>query len=674
MLHTSADNTQEDQVAAQLRAGFWLVRLHSIREDGSCSCGCRDPLCTSRGKHPVWGGDLAPSNKLETVQAWLAMSDCNLGIHLERSGLAVIGPDSLHWLQEFERRGLPSTYTVQTGAGAGHRHYYYRRTSTTTGRRLCRSGEYDILSSGYVVAAGSRHASGRLYTVLEPMPDTLPVLPAWAETLLTSSVAPAIPPAVFSADDPPVVLSPAALQWWTGARSARAGNGTVDRSETLYAIGVQLARAGASGSAIVEALRGRDRALNLHKYSGRDDGGTAEYAGIARAALAARVTDSGDRNGTHNGVYSQGATERAQLGAQPGSPRFRVLSAQEVLSAPPPQYLISGYLIRGTIGVVYGPSGHGKSFLVLDWLLRVCTGMSFAGRPVVPGAAVYVAAESSGMNLRLGAWINRWQPRSVDLAGFIMSSSDMRDPGEVAALVETLHGQPVAPALIVLDTLAWSMLGGDENKVQDIMLVLAAAKRLNEEFGATVLIVHHTGKKGDEERGSSALRAGSDTMIKVTATGDTMTVEVTKQKDSAPPPTLWLRRSVIVVHDPNGGGDDPEVFVFPVGTSCVVEPVGDAAVPPISNLRESDLRILAALQDAVLQGVALPGGSVLRRDMLRASGLPETSFDRALQGLLRIRAVERGSNGAGYVLTQHGMELMLAATNAGSGGAPSPTQ
>jgi RecA-family ATPase len=51
----------------------------------------------------------------------------------------------------------------------------------------------------------------------------------------------------------------------------------------------------------------------------------------------------------------------------------------------------------------------------------------------------------------------------------------------------------------VIDTLARSMAGGDENAAKGVGEFIAAIDRLRGDHAA--LVVHHTGKDGDRERG-----------------------------------------------------------------------------------------------------------------------------------------------------------------------------
>jgi len=119
---------------------------------------------------------------------------------------------------------------VQTGSGPGHIHHYYRQPVNCPIHRLCISGDFDIMTNGYVVAPGS--VTTGEYTLLTPMRrvEDLPEAPAWAVDKLIEAVekeaakpAPAAPPsAPLSFSDQDII-----------DRCSRAKNGaTFDR---LYA-------------------------------------------------------------------------------------------------------------------------------------------------------------------------------------------------------------------------------------------------------------------------------------------------------------------------------------------------------------------------------------------------------------------------------------------------------
>jgi hypothetical protein len=74
-----------------------------------------------------------------------------------------------------------------------------------------------------------------------------------------------------STDEPPVELKPDALKVWRGEKRKLKDNGETNRSASLMKIGRVLYDAGATRSAIVQALRERDEALGWRKYADRSD-------------------------------------------------------------------------------------------------------------------------------------------------------------------------------------------------------------------------------------------------------------------------------------------------------------------------------------------------------------------------------------------------------------------
>lgn len=213
---------------------------------------------------------------------------------------------------------------------------------------------------------------------------------------------------------------------------------------------------------------------------------------------------------------------------------LRLYSTEELLRLPPPTWLIEGIIPEGSLSVLYGPPESAKSFLAIDLAMSVATGVNWHNHLVNQGSVVYVAAEGgSGISKRVRAWLQAKQikPRDVPIAWLIESMTMYKESDDVGRLMTRLDEELAdTPRLIIVDTLA-RCLEGDENTQLDMGRFVAGVDMLRHEYKAAVLVIHHTRLDGDRERGNTALRGGTDTMLSVTKNGDAITIECTKQKD-----------------------------------------------------------------------------------------------------------------------------------------------
>src|SRR5688572_27110448 len=81
-------------------------------------------------------------------------------------------------------------------------------------------------------------------------------------------------------DEPPVRLTGRALERWRGELVEQREDGTRDRSDSLFHIGLALAAAGATRRTIEIALAERDVTLGWKKYTDRADADD-RYAEVA---------------------------------------------------------------------------------------------------------------------------------------------------------------------------------------------------------------------------------------------------------------------------------------------------------------------------------------------------------------------------------------------------------
>jgi hypothetical protein len=129
--------------------------------------------------------------------------------------------------------------------------------------------------------------------------------------------------------------------------------------------------------------------------------------------------------------------------------------------------------------------------------------------------------------------------------------------------------------------------------------VVHSVREIQRRTDAAVILVHHTGKPKENgstmERGSSALRAAADAMIRVERQGDNIRITNDKRKDDAEAEPMLMRLKPVTV----GISDGKPI------TACVVESVGGAAFQ-----READE--LAPVRVAALLALSTAGGANIR--------------------------------------------------------------
>jgi hypothetical protein len=145
---------------------------------------------------------------------------------------------------------------------------------------------------------------------------------------------------------------------------------------------------------------------------------------------------------------------------------------------------------------------------------------------------LYVVGEGqSGFKKRLPAWIQHHAHEGLGWGELYLKARTIRmgQPDQLAMFIEEMR--PYQPMMVVIDTVARAMLGLDENSSRDMSLFIEACNVIQREMNCAVVLVHHTQKAGDQERGSSALRGAADMMLKLSKEDDVLVLEPSKAKE-----------------------------------------------------------------------------------------------------------------------------------------------
>jgi hypothetical protein len=352
-----------------------------------------------------------------------------------------------------------------------------------------------------------------------------------------------------------------------------------DRVYICEGIGQAWAVNQATGCAAVVCF-GAGRMMTLskvlrHKYPAAglvivpDRGKEEQAAKIAADVSGQWIAMPTDKPGNYDANdYLQEAGEGAlaALLERPQVPlmRFKLLSGADLCNAAPMRWMVRGVLPVEGLAALFGASGSGKSFLMLDIGCAVAGGdYDWFGRRVTQCPVTYVCLEGeAGMGKRVQAWSRHHNKPVPDALRFITQPFDLLSD-DVPELAKAIIAGG-AGGLVILDTLNRAAPGADENSSVDMGNLIAAAKQLQTLTGGLVLLVHHTGKDTTKGlRGHSSLYAALDGAIEVTATDTRKAWSVAKCKDDVTGDAHPFKLEIVPV-----GIDDEGDEI----TSCVAVP------------------------------------------------------------------------------------------------------
>jgi hypothetical protein len=280
------------------------------------------------------------------------------------------------------------------------------------------------------------------------------------------------------------------------------------------------------------------------------------------------------------------------------------------------------------LNLLVGPSGTGKTFAALDMGLSIVTGIDWHGNRVEPGRVLYVAAEGvNGIHGRAGAWCLARQQPQPDGIGFVDKPLGLLNSRDVDLLTQAAVERDVD--LIVIDPLARFMEGADENSSQDMGAAVAALSRIQHSAGATLLVIHHTGKDPSKrERGHSSLRASADQVIMMKPEGTRIEIRVDKARDAA-------------------SGNYISLFLEPTGNSAALQTMGSPHEPGELQQRQA----LEALADTE-QGLT-------STEWKETTGLSDWRFQQTRRSLEEAGLITGGGRkGKVYQVTTEGLETL----------------
>ena len=193
-------------------------------------------------------------------------------------------------------------------------------------------------------------------------------------------------------------------------------------------------------------------------------------------------------------------------------PLIEWVHAASLIGDPPPrQWLVPGMLLMGTVGLLYGDGGTGKSLLAMQLAVAVSTGRAWLNKPVKSGGAIYYSCEDNRDEIhRRLADVCRSQCITTADLGQLMIADMAGAPETLLASIGKKTGamSPTAvfndldrvatglrPQLVVVDTLA-DVFPGNENDRAQARHFIGLMRQLARKHGCAVLLLAHPSLTG----------------------------------------------------------------------------------------------------------------------------------------------------------------------------------
>jgi hypothetical protein len=415
-------------------------------------------------KKPLIGSsgfkDSKAASDAAVLVPWNQDPSRNIGIDLGASDLCVLdfdNPDGVPaWISAIR------TYKVRTARGV---HVYFRGARPTTGLFVDGAKVGDIKSTGgYVLAEGSVHPDGPVYTVIDdsgiiPLPDISSLMKRDKERVNVSVDGPMIP---YGSHDIELFRS--------GSLLRNTGMSYEEIREAL--IGICERRCVGHGADYLDMCE--RKAKQACKYP------------VGQASLVPTLGAGADQSG--RACVSGWRSE------------FRNLSEMEDGDI---VMIIDGVLQEGTCFIGANP-GHGKTLVALAFAKAITLGEPLFGIPEYtvnnPRNVIYLIPESGDRAFRKRGEAFRLPEDDRFIARTISSGGPLAlsDPSLMEAV------RQLTP-VVILDTASRFLQANDENSAAQNRLLVNDVIALRAAGAIAVIILHHAKKSTTEKRETMTL-------------------------------------------------------------------------------------------------------------------------------------------------------------------------
>ena len=335
----------------------------------------------------------------------------------------------------------------------------------------------------------------------------------------------------------------------------------------------------------------------------------------------AEINVKRERRGAPSVWAKAGEVSKNFVDLEAGLPRL--WTASEYVARPSREFLLTGLIAERSLTFLIGPSGSTKTLMAMDWGACVALGRDWSGRSSRAGRVLYIAAEGLDAE-RITAW-EAANGAAIPENFRILDAPVNLFSGSDASMIESMIREHRFD-LVIVDTLARTMVGGDEDKARDVNRIIWVFDSWRA-AGASVVALHHTGHANqNRERGSSAIRAAADDLFVLKRNAQRIELRFEKRRDGALDTPIELEITSVA------------------GTGGVVLTPSGGPIPQSGILTKNETQALFVLEQANELGLTY-------NDWFEGSELAKSSFDNSRKSLINKGRVKKSDlrQGARYV-------------------------
>jgi putative DNA primase/helicase len=454
--------------------GYAIIPVHWIREDGSCSCG--DWSCTKPGKHPIGKhGASDPILDAETAtRQWEELPHANIGIVAGPTGWLIVDIDSEQARDHFKSIADYETVEAMRNApisktGKGW-HFVFlddeRAYSPSVGTG--QDTGIDIRAGvSFIVAPPSTHVSGHQYSWINATPP-------------------------FDAPQPTRWLRNYIETRRTNERTIIDDDLIINegsRNKTMLELGGTMRRRGFNEDEIREALTRANNRVNNPPLPAH------EISSIAHSLATYAPSDVPT------------SLEIATTSSDALINRMRALNTHDLVTTDPDpiSWVWDDYLAPGTLNMLHGDGGLGKSYLSLKLAEQMLQheGGELFGKKIRPGGVVILDGENAENQIH-----HRIHHTTIS-ANANLHIYTIDEPilgyeektNQLFQWIATEHD----PRLVIIDSQR-ALWNGDEKEQMEVGRMLRRFAKGLEPLPFAALLLHHD-NRGKDYAGSSDMNA-----------------------------------------------------------------------------------------------------------------------------------------------------------------------